>query len=107
MFHVKHFKMRFFDGLSVGCSVSYRHGDRASAREWNAAVLRLQKTQSKDRRSTTGLHGNTRQNSLEFDMDVKKSILKFSTKDLKGKIRKIKKFEERENDESEINRRLK
>ncbi|OUP81989.1 hypothetical protein B5F07_15460 [Lachnoclostridium sp. An169] len=58
-------------------------------------------------RSTTGLHGNTRQNSLEFDMDVKKSILKFSTKDLKGKIRKIKKFEERENDESEINRRLK
>ncbi len=49
----------------------YCHGGHAPAREWNAAVLRLQRTQPKNRRSTTGLCGNIGQYSLETGVGEK------------------------------------
>ena len=54
-----------------GCTAPYYPGGHAFAREWNATELRLQKTQPKDRRSTTGLRDNMGQYSLAFCADVK------------------------------------
>ncbi|OUP84830.1 hypothetical protein B5F07_06130 [Lachnoclostridium sp. An169] len=59
-----------------GCAAPYCRGDHAFARECNAAVLRLQKTQPKNRRSTTGLRSNTGLHSLENSGRMKSNCIR-------------------------------
>ena len=65
--------VRYFSYVcqSSGCTALYCPGGHAFAREWNAAALRLQKTQPKGRRSTTGLRDNMEQYNLESGEGVK------------------------------------
>ena len=61
---------------SSGCTGSCYPGGHALAREWSAAVLRLQRTQPKDRRSTTGLRDNMSRYSLRIG--IRKKVTGFS-----------------------------
>ena len=74
---------------AFGCTAPYCHGGHAPAREWNAAVLRLQRTQPKNRRSTTGLRGNMGQYSLEIGVGEKKKQKRREESDEKNRRSKL------------------